>query len=111
MRHIDPQALVLVVIALALSGCGAGGFAPESPQSNAFLNQLAVNCGKHSIGNQPIEYLLDINSSDVYFADESSKLWAGEIDKATFSNDINSFYPTGTNQAALDCIFSQLGGT
>ena len=109
MKHIEPQALLLAATALALSGCGGGLIAPEGPQSNAFLNQVSANCGKLSIGNQPIDYLLDVNSNDVYFIDEASKLSAGEIDKATFANDINSFYPTGTNQPALDCIFAQLG--
>ncbi len=110
MKHIEPQALFLAVTTLALSGCGGGLVAPEGAQSNAFLNQVSANCGKLSIGNQPIDYLLDFNSNDVYFVDEASKLSAGEIDKATFANDINSFYPTGTNQRALDCIFTQLGG-
>ncbi len=111
MRYFEPKAVILAVTALALSGCGSGLIAPEGPQSNAFLNQLSANCGKLSIGNQQIDFLLDINSNDAYFADLASKLQAGEIDKAKFTNDINSFYPTGTNQRALDCIFAQLDGT
>jgi hypothetical protein len=109
MKHIQPRALLLAVSALTLSGCGGGLIAPEGTQSNAFLDQVSANCGKLSIGNQQIDYLLDVNSNDVYFVDEASKLSAGEIDKATFANDINSFYPTGANQQALDCIFTQLG--
>ncbi len=111
MKHIVPQALLLAITALVLAGCGGGLIAPEGAQSNAFLDRISANCGKLSIGNQPIDYLLDVNSNDVYIIDEASKLSAGEIDKATFANDINSFYPTGTNQRALDCIFAQLGGT
>lgn len=111
MKHIEPRILLFAASVFALSGCGGGLIAPEGPQSNAFLNRLSANCGKLSIGNQPIDYLLDFNSNDVYFIDEASKLSAGEIDQATFANDINSFYPTGTNQRALDCIFAQLGGS
>jgi len=111
MKRIVPQSFLLAVTALALSGCGGGLVAPEGPQSNAFLNQLSARCGKLSIGNRPIDYLLDVSSNDVYFVDEASKLSAGEIDEATFTNDINSFYPTGNNQRALDCIFAQLGGS
>lgn len=110
MKHIAPQALLLAASVVALAGCGGGLVAPEGPQANAFLNQLSANCGKLSIGGQQIVYLLDANSSDAYFGDEATKLAAGEIDQATFTNDINSFYPTGTNQPALGCIFAQLGG-
>lgn len=110
MKHVEPPALLLALAALALPSCGGGLIAPEGRESNAFLNQVAAKCGKLSIGNQPIDYLLDVNSNDVYFVDEASKLSAGEIDKATFTGDINTFYPTGSNQRALDCIFAQSGG-
>lgn len=52
MKDIELQALVLAVTALAPAGCGGGLVAPEGPQSNAFLNQVAANCAKLSIGNQ-----------------------------------------------------------
>lgn len=103
--------LLLVLASLTTAGCGGGLVAPEGPESNAFLDQVAANCGKLSIGKQPINYLLDVNSNDVYFVDELSKLAAGEIDKATFASDINGFYPSGSNQRALDCIFAQLDGS
>lgn len=108
MKHIKTVSVLLSLAISALSGCGGGVFAPEGRQPNAFLDQVAANCGKLSIGNQPIDYLLDVNNNDVYFVDEASKLSAGEIDKATFTSDIDAFYPTGTNQRALDCIFAQL---
>lgn|GEM_PF-4347088 len=82
--------------------------APEGPQSNAFLDQVAANCGKLTIGTQPIDDLLDVNSNDVYFLDEASKLPSGKFDKATSVSDINAFYPTGGNERALNCIFTQL---
>lgn len=97
-----------VLALFVLSGCGGGLVAPEGPESNAFLNRVDANCGRLNIGNQPIDYLLDMNSNDTYFIDEASKLSAGMVDKATFANDINSFYPTGSNGAALECIFAQL---
>jgi len=110
MRHIEPSALVLVASVLALCACGGGVLAPEGPQSNAFLNKISANCGKLRIGDQPIDYLLSVDSNDDYFIDEASKLSAGEIDKATFTEDINGFYPTDSNQPALACIFAQMGG-
>lgn len=109
MKDIERPVLPLLVATLILAGCGGGLVAPEGSQSNAFLDRVGSHCGKLSIGNQPIDYLLDVNSNDVYFVDEASKLSAGEIDRATFSSDINAFYPTGTDQRALDCIFAQLG--
>ncbi|EIC22012.1 hypothetical protein [Thiorhodovibrio frisius] len=102
--------ITAALLGLALTGCSGGGLiAPETPQSNDFLNQLSANCGKLNIGNQPIDYLLNMDSNDTYFIDEASKLSAGTVDKATFASDINAFYPTGRNQAALECIFTQLG--
>ncbi|MBK1648194.1 hypothetical protein [Rhabdochromatium marinum] len=100
--------LVSLALSLMLSSCGNGLIAPEGPKSNAFLNQLDANCGTLNIGDQPINYLLDINNEDTYFIDEASKLAAGEIDQATFASDINAFYPTGSNGRALQCIVAQL---
>ena len=100
----------LIGASLSLAGCGGGLMAPEGPQSNAFLDQISDNCGKFNIGSQPIDYLLSANSNDTYFMDETGKLSAGEIDKATYTNDINSFYPVGNNDRAIQCIFEQLEG-
>jgi len=100
----------LIGASLALAGCGGGLMAPEGPESNAFLDQISTSCGKFNIGSQPIDYLLSANSSDTYFMDEAGKLSAGEIDKATFTDDINSFYPAGNNERAIQCIFEQLEG-
>jgi hypothetical protein len=100
----------MLALLMTLAGCGGGLVAPEGPATNAFLDQVGSRCGKLSIGSQPISFLMDMNSNDVYFVDETSKLAAGEIDRATYASDINSFYPAGDNQAALDCIFDQLGG-
>jgi len=108
MKHITPDILSASAIALALAGCGGDLVAPEGPATNSFLNQVAAQCGHQMIGKQTIAYLLDVNSNDVYFVDETSKLAAGEIDKSTYADDINSFYPTGSNQAGLDCVFRQL---
>jgi hypothetical protein len=36
--------------------------------------------------------------------DETAKLGAGMIDGQTYANDLNSFYPTGNNQAAIRCV-------
>jgi hypothetical protein len=110
-RHSRTRGLAIGLIAVALGGCQGGGLiAPETPQSNAFLDQIGDTCGKLKIGNQPLDYLLDINNNDTYFIDEASKLSAGEVDKTTFASDINSQYPTGTNGPALECIFAQLEG-
>jgi hypothetical protein len=100
----------LIGASLTLAGCGGGLMAPEGPESNAFLDQISDNCGKFNIGSQPIDYLLSANSNDTYFMDETGKLSAGEVDKATYTNDINSFYPTGNNDRAIQCIFDQLEG-
>ncbi len=112
MKYAKPpiSATALIGASLALTGCGGGLMAPEGPASNAFLDQVNSSCGKLNIGSQPIDYLLSGNSDDTYFIDETSKLSAGEIDQATYTSDINSFYPAGNNDRALQCIFEQLEG-
>lgn len=106
------SALVLAATLIALTACGTNGFAPdaliENPGADAFLNSIAQNCGKESVGNQPLNYLLDASNDDTYFVDAASKLYLGTFSKAQFADGINAFYPTRTNQAALDCIFGLL---
>jgi hypothetical protein len=110
VKTLKRQVPILAILALAVpvpTGCGGTPVAPEGPQSNAFLDRVATNCGHLGIGHQTVAYLLDDNSDDVYFIDEASKLSAGTIDQATFASDINAFYPGGSNQRALECILAQ----
>ncbi|WP_462322055.1 hypothetical protein [Halochromatium sp.] len=94
----------LASLTLLVAGCGGSLIAPEGPASNAFLNRVEARCGKLSVGSQPINYLLDSSSDDTTFIDETTKLGAGMIDASTYASDINSFYPMGDNQAAIDCV-------
>ncbi|RKT45855.1 hypothetical protein [Thiocapsa rosea] len=102
------------VVMLALSGCGGDLVAPDSliekPGVEGFYNQIANACGHHSLGNQPLNYLINISDGDGndYFLDETSKLYYGRIDRTTYATDINGFFPTGTNTPALNCIYAQL---
>ena len=107
--HFSFARLAVAFVPLfALTACGSTLVAPEGAASNAFLDQVQSACGKLNIGAQPIDYLLGEASDDTYFVDETSKLGAGRIDRATYTNDINSFFPAGDNRAALACIFDQL---
>jgi hypothetical protein len=108
MAHPSARALPATLVLAALAGCGGDLIAPEGAVSNAFINKVDTACGRYTIGTQPIDYLLDINSSDVTFLDETAKLGAGEIDPDTYRDAINSFYPTGNNRAAIDCVIRQL---
>jgi hypothetical protein len=110
MKHRSLRTILPAVAAIALTGCGGNLVAPEGSASNAFLDQVDANCGNLNIGSQPIRYLLSGQGNDTYFIDQTSKLSAGEIDRSTYTNDINSFYPAGANSRALDCIFAQLDG-
>jgi hypothetical protein len=104
--------LMSAALALSVGGCGTVGFAPdsvvESPKADKFLLQIGNVCGKREIGNRQIDYLLSPGSQDTYFVDETSKLYFGDVSREQYASDINGFYPTDTNQAALDCIFAQL---
>lgn len=105
---------LLTTALLGLAGCGANGFSPdalvENPGAEAFLDRIEKNCAKLSVGNQPLNWLLSTASNDTFFVDLSSKLWFGQLTAAQYTDNINGFYPTGTNQPALVCIFEQLKG-
>jgi hypothetical protein len=111
-RYRKPSVLLLSASLLTLAGCGADGFSRdalvESPKAEAFLDRIETNCGKLSVGNQPIGWLLSTSSNDTTFVDASSKLYLGQFSRSDYASFIDSFYPTGTNQPALDCIFKQL---
>jgi hypothetical protein len=113
MRRHARNILLLgaLVGAGVLAGCGNPVLSDrieESKGAEAFLDRVAKNCGKLSVGNQQLDYLLDESSNDTFFIDESSKLYFGKVDRNAYSTDINAFYPTDHNQPALDCIFKQL---
>jgi len=97
---------------LILAGCGGDVMAPdpivENPDAEAFLEQVQKECGHLNIGSQPIGFLLSSSSDDTYFVDETTKLFASRVSQQAYSDDINSFYPAGSNQKALDCISGQL---
>ena len=96
---------------LSVAGCGTNGFSPdaliENPGAEAFLDRIQKNCAKLSVGNQPLNWLLSTSSNDVIFVDATSKFYFGKISAQQYASNINAFYPTGTNQPALDCIFKQ----
>jgi hypothetical protein len=80
----------------------------ENKGAEAFLDRVAKNCGKLSVGNQRLDYLPDESSNDAFFIDESSKLYLGKVDRNSYSKYINALYPSDDNRPALDCIFEQL---
>jgi hypothetical protein len=109
-----PKAVMIAFIP-ALSGCGGGLMAPDSlvedPGAEAFYNRIADVCGHHSIGNRPLDYLIDVGGDNAYFLDETGKLYFGRIDRTTYANNIDGFFPSGANAPALSCIFAQLDQT
>jgi hypothetical protein len=100
--------LIAGACALALTGCGAGGFSQEGVATNDFLNRIQQNCGKYSIGHQPIAWLLSDSNTDTSFVDATSKLYSGQFSRSDYEDYLSSFDPGGTSRAALDCIYKQL---
>jgi hypothetical protein len=100
--------LIAGAFLLALAGCGAGGFSQEGVGTNDFLNRIQQNCGKYSIGHQPIDWLLSDSNTDTTFVDATSKLYSGQFSRSDYEDYLSSFDPGGTSQAALDCIYKQL---
>jgi len=115
MRRHAPRIPLLgaLIAAAVLPACGGNPALSdrfvENKGAEGFLDRIAQSCGTLSVGNQQLKYLLDEDSDDTYFVDESSKLYFGRVDKGAYATDINAFYPGGRNQPALDCIFAQLG--
>jgi hypothetical protein len=103
--------LVLVGLCAALAGCGARGFAPDSvvenPGAQAFIAQVNKQCGDLNLGTATIAWLIQ-SQDDVYFVDETTKLYFGEVSKAQYADDMSSFYPVGEGSRSLECIFQQL---
>lgn len=106
-------AILAPLTLLALSGCGGSLVAPDSlvenPGDEAFVDQLVKACGKRELGRQPLNYLVQVETGDdnIYFIDQTSKLYFGRVDRQAYASNINTFLP-GDNQDALTCIFSQL---
>ncbi len=101
----------LFCLALWISGCGTQGFAPdalvENPGAEAFLTQVGKACGDINLGAATIAYRLQ-SQDDVYFVDETTKLWYGDISRAQYRDDISAFYPAGDSPRAVDCVIRQL---
>jgi len=112
---LPPVAGILLVTAL-LAGCGTGLMAPdplvENPDADAFLDRVAKQYASKTIGRASLGTLID-DSQDVdqgaYFVDLTTKLYFGKVTREDYKNSINTFFPTGDNQAGLECIFANLG--
>ncbi len=105
--------LGLVSLAINFAGCGARGFAPdalvEDPGASAFLSQVRTACGNLNVGTATVAYLIQ-SQDDVYFVDETSKLYFGDVSRAQYADDISGFYPIGNSSKAVECIVQQLAG-
>jgi len=100
--------LTILTVAF-LTGCSSSPFAPEYSVTNAFLKKVQTNCGTRSLGGQSIDSMFGMNSNETMFLDLTSDLVAGRINRSDYASTLNSFFPTGGNDAAIDCVFDQLG--
>lgn len=48
------------------------------------------------------------SSTDTTFVDATTKLFSGQFSRSDYRDYLASFYPGGTSQATLDCIYTQL---
>lgn len=111
-RWVRPcRRLCLFGLIASLAGCGARGFAPDSvvenPGANAFLTQVGKACGEMNLGTATINVLLQ-SQDDVYFVDETTKLYFGDVSRAQYADDMSGFYPIGEGSRTLECIYRQL---
>ena len=102
-----------VAAALATAGLVAG-CAPDAwnaqPGYGQFLNQITQKCYPKRIGMALISDLVD--NSSPYFMDETSRLYYGKIDAASYRNALTSFSDnsSATNEG-IDCILGYLPST
>jgi hypothetical protein len=96
------------LVSTLLAACGSDLVAPEGPASNAFLDKVDRACGSLSLGSGTVGFLLDQSGDDLTFLDETSKLSDGRVSPDQYRQTINSFYPVGNNDAAIDCVLAQL---
>lgn len=104
-------ALPAIAIALALTACGGGTFSDllvENPGAQSFLDRVARDCGRLTLGNRPIDDHLEQGGERSHFVDETTKLYFGKVKRNAYVGEINARYPSGRNQPAIDCIFAQL---
>jgi hypothetical protein len=110
-RSCACRALCAAGLTLSLGGCGTQGFAPdalvENPGANAFLTQVGKACGNMNLGTATIAWLIQ-SQDDVYFVDETTKLYFGDVSKAQYASDMSAFYPVGEHSRTLACIYQQL---
>ncbi len=103
--------LAVVGLCALLAGCGAQGFVRDSvvedPGAQAFLDKVNQQCGDLNLGTATIAWLIQ-SQDDVYFVDETSKLYFGDVSRAQYEDDMSSFYPVGEGSRAIPCIFEQL---
>lgn len=102
----------LLAATALLAGCGQDLIAPdalvESAGADAYLDRIAKNCGKLSLGARNVAYVVNF-ANDAFFLDVTSKFYHGRISAAQFADDVNSAFLRGDNGPAIDCMIQQRG--
>jgi hypothetical protein len=109
MKNKILLATLYVLTVAFLTGCSSSPFAPEYSVTNAFLKKVQTNCGTRSLGGQSIDSMFGMNSNETMFLDLTSDLVTERISRSDYAATLNGFFPTGGNDAAIDCVFDQLG--
>lgn len=111
-RHTLRSPRFLLVATALLGGCGQDLIAPdslvESAGADAYLDRIAKNCGKLSLGARNVEYVVNF-ANDAFFLDVTSKFYHGRISAAQFADDVNTSFLAGDNGPAIRCMIAQRG--
>ena len=102
----------LLAAAALLAGCGQNLVAPdsvvESAGADAYLDRIAKNCGRLSLGARDVEYVVNF-ANDAYFLDVTSKFYHDRISAETFADDVNNGFFGSDNGPAIRCMIAQRG--
>lgn len=99
--------LYALVVTL-LTGCSSSIIAPLSSPNNDFLVTVTKECGTLTLGGQTINSMFGMTSSEPLFINLTSDLAAGRISKSNYAATLNSGFPTGGNDAAINCVLDKL---
>jgi hypothetical protein len=104
--------LAILAATVALTGCASESWQNvRAPEFNAFLNRIQAECQPLWIGSMQLS---DVNAGSdnatlyANFIDNTSRLFYGRIDAATYRDSIFSFASDSATRHSVDCIISKL---
>jgi hypothetical protein len=108
------KSLLIVLLASGIAACAPDAVRPNSA-FDAWLDGVKQACGYQTIGSYQVGSLLSLmaaGSSDadnaVYFLDQTSRLYAGRIDAAQWTQGVTAFLNGRPGDPGVSCVLARL---